>query len=317
MWKVWLRRVGLLIVAVIVLFIFGWVPYYLAGVATQRRFVYTDRENAGLTPASFAIAFEDVSFRSSDGVPLAGWWVGAPDAKRTVVMVHGLNRSRIEMVRRVPFVHGEGWNALVMDLRRHGASGGTLTTFGAKEKADVEAAVALARERAPGPVVLWGVSLGAASVMLAAAEDPQVAGVICDSSYRSLDDTLRHHLHLFRNFRPWLRVVPVWPVADEVLFWMGRRGAFDPAVVDVRAAAARLSGRPALFVANSEDVRMPKEIAFELGAAAGPSAEVLVVPGKSHGGAWRDGTAAYQAAARVLLQKAQQHSAGEGQQASR
>ena len=82
------------------------------------------------------------------------------------------------------------------------------------------------------------------------------------------------------------------------LFWMGRRGGFDPAAVDVRAAAARLAGRPALFVANSEDRRMPKEIAFDLKAAAGPGAEVLIVPGKSHGGAWRDGTAAYEAAAR-------------------
>ena len=188
-------------------------------------------------------------------MPLAGWWVGAPEAKGTVVMVHGLNRSRIEMVRRVPFVHGEGWNALVIDLRRHGASGGTVTTFGAKEKQDVEAAAALARARAPVPVVLWGVSLGAASVMLAAGEDPQVAGVICDSSYRSLDDTLRHHLRLFRGWKPWLRLVPVWPVADEILFWMGRRGGFDPSVVDVRAAAARLAGRPALFVANSEDAQ--------------------------------------------------------------
>ena len=46
---------------------------------------------------------------------------------------------------------------------------------------------------------------------------------------------------------------------------------------------------------------MPKEIAFDLKAAAGPQAEVLIVPGKSHGGAWRDGTAAYEAAAAVVL----------------
>ena len=34
--------------------------------------------------------------------------------------------------------------------------------------------------------------------------------------------------------------------------------------------------------------------------AAG-SDSVLIVPGKSHGGAWRDGTAAYQTAAAALL----------------
>jgi len=169
---------------------------------------------------------------------------------------------------------------------------------------DVKAAIRLVRGRSPGPVVLWGVSLGGASVVFAAAKDPTVAGVICDSSYRSLQDTVQHHLQLFRGWRWWLRIVPRWPVAELTLFWIGRRGGFDPATVDVRAAAARLAGRPTLFVANSEDRRMPKEIAFDLQTAAGPGAEVLIVPGKSHGGAWRDGTAAYEAAAAALLDAA-------------
>jgi alpha-beta hydrolase superfamily lysophospholipase len=307
--KAWLKRIVAALAVAFVLFAFGWVPWFLAGIATTRRFQFPDKENAGLTPASFQLAAEDVTFRSADGVELGGWWVGAPSARGTVVLVHGLNRSRIEMVRRVPFVHRAGWNALVFDLRHHGASGGDAMTFGAREKEDVEAAARLARERSPGPVVLWGVSLGGASVVLAAAEDPTVAGVICDSSYRSLEDTVRHHLQLFRGFRWWLRVVPGWPVADLAVFWMGRRGGFDPATIDVRAAAARLAGRPALFVANSEDRRMPREIAFDLQAAAGPGAEVLIVPGKSHGGAWRDGTAAYEAAATALLDAAARRAA--------
>jgi alpha-beta hydrolase superfamily lysophospholipase len=302
--RIWLRRLALAAALALAIFAFGWTPYFLAGIGTTRRFQFPDRENGGLTPAAFQLAFEDVALRAADGVELRGWWVPVPAAKGTVVMAHGLNRSRIEMVRRAPFVHAAGWNALLIDLRRHGASGGERTTFGATEKEDVKAAVRLARERSPGPVVLWGVSLGGASVVFAAAEDPAVAGLICDSSYRSLEDTVRHHLQLFRGFRWWLRLVPRWPLADLTLFWMGRRGGFDPAAVDVEAAARRLGGRPALFVANSEDRRMPKEIAFDLQAAAGSGAEVLIVPGKSHGGAWRDGTAAYEAAAAALLEAA-------------
>jgi pimeloyl-ACP methyl ester carboxylesterase len=307
--KVWLRRIAATALLVFVAFAFGWAPYFLAGIATARRFRFPDKENGGLTPASFQLASEDVAFRSTDGVGLKGWWVPAAAAKGTVVMAHGLNRSRIEMVRRVPFVHDAGWNALLFDLRHHGESGGEVTTFGAKEKEDVKAAVRLARERSPGPVVLWGVSLGGASVVFAAADDPQVAGVICDSSFRSLDDTVRHHLQLFRGFRWWLRFVPPWPLADLTIFWIGQRGGFDTSAVDVRAAAARLAGRPCLFVANSDDVRMPKEIAFDLQAAAGPGAEVLIVPGRSHGGAWRDGTAAYEAAAAKVLEAARQGAA--------
>jgi pimeloyl-ACP methyl ester carboxylesterase len=270
-WGRWLRRAGIALLLAVVLFVFGWVPWFFGGLATTRRFQFPDKENQGLTPASFDLASEDVTFHSSDGVELHGWWVPCDEPVGTVVMVHGLNRTRIEMIKKVPFVHERGWNALLFDLRHHGESGGEATTFGVEESHDVHAAADLARERSPGPVVLWGVSLGGASVVMAAAEDPAVAGVICDSSFRDLRDTVAHHIRLFRGFRWWLRAVPAWPVTDEVLFWMGRKGGFDTGAADVLAAAGRLNGRPALFVANSDDRRVPKEIAFELSKAVGPS----------------------------------------------
>jgi uncharacterized protein len=304
----WLSRGAALVALGFALFIFGWAPYTLAGFATTRRFQYHDKENAGLTPKSFELPYEDVAFTSRDGVALKGWWAPVEGAKGSVVLVHGLNRSRIEMVKKVPFLHAEGWSSLLFDQRHHGESGGAATTFGALEKWDVEAAVALARQKSSGPVVVWGVSLGAASVMLAAADDPEIAGVICDSSYRSLRDTVRHHLNLFRHFRWWLRLVPTWPVADEVVYFMGRRGHFDPAQVDIVAAARRLAGRPVLFVCNSDDRRMPKDIAVDLRAAAGKDASLLVVPGESHGGAYRDGTEAYQSAVRGVLREVEERS---------
>lgn len=303
-WVRWLRRIAIVVVAGVLVFVFGWAPYSLGGRVTTHRSQRPDRENAGFTPASFDLAYDEVSFGSTDGVTLDGWWVPVAEPVGTVVMVHGLNRSRIEMVKKVPFVHELGWNALLFDLRLHGESGGKSTTFGVHERWDVRAAADLARERFPGPVVVWGVSLGGAAAVLAAADDPLVSGVICDSSFRNLPDTVAHHMRIFRRWRWWLKVVPSWPVTDLVLYWMGRKGGFDPGDADVMGAAARLGDRPALFVANSDDPRMPKQIAFDLAEAVGPGAEVLIVPGTSHGGAWRDGGAAYETAAATLLEAA-------------
>jgi alpha-beta hydrolase superfamily lysophospholipase len=299
-----LKWAGALLLVGLCFFIFGWVPYFLGGIATTRRFQFNDKANAGLTPASFNLPFEEVSFQAADGVPLKGWWVPASDAKGTVVLIHGLNRSRLENVKKVPFVHEQGWNALLFDVRHHGASGGNVSGFGWLERKDAEAAKAYAESRSKGPVVMWGVSLGAATAVFAAAEDPSVAGVVSDSSYRSLPDTVVHHLALFRGFRWWLRIVPSWPVGDEVIFWMGRRGGFDPRAVDVRAAATHLAGRPALFVCNAGDRRMPPDIAFDLKTAAGERAKVLVVPGNTHGEAYRDGKPAYESAVAELLREA-------------
>jgi pimeloyl-ACP methyl ester carboxylesterase len=219
-WVRWLKRTALGLLVVLILFFFGFVPWYLGTRVTRGRFAYNDRENAGLTPASFSLAFDEVAFDSPDGIHLKGWWVPAPEARGTVVLVHGLNRSRIEMVRKVPFLHAQGWNALLFDLRHHGESGGDVRSLGWFEKDDVRAARAFAQSKSPGPVVLWGVSLGAAAATLAAADDPSVAGLVCDSSYRSLPDTIRHHIQLARHQAAWLRVIPSWPITSELMFWI-------------------------------------------------------------------------------------------------
>lgn len=311
-WLRWLRRTAWTLLTILVLFFFGFVPWFLGTRVTRGHFAYNDKENAGLTPASFSLAFDDVAFDAPDGVHLKGWWVPAPDAKGTVVLVHGLNRSRIEMVRKAPFLHEQGWNALLFDLRSHGESSGDTRSLGWFERKDVRAASDFARAQSPGPVVLWGVSLGAAAATLAAADDPSVAGLVCDSSYRSLPDTVVHHIQLARHSAWWLRPIPAWPISSEFLFWIGRSGRFDPRAVDVLGAATHLTGRPVLFVANSGDRRMPPEIAFELKDAAGGQAKVLVVPGHSHGGAWREGTSAYEVAVADLLREASGVRAADG-----
>jgi len=71
--RVWLKRTAAAAALAFVLFAFGWAPWFLAGIATSRRFQFPDRENGGLTPASFQLAFEDVAFRSANRVKLRGW----------------------------------------------------------------------------------------------------------------------------------------------------------------------------------------------------------------------------------------------------
>ena len=300
-WPRRLARVALTLAVLFIVLFVGVGPWWIVNRLTRGRYVYPDPD-LGLTPSALQLGFEEAAFTSSDGVPLKGWWVAAPQAKGTVVLVHGLNRSRVEMLRKLPFLHGRGWNALLFDLRRHGESGGELRTLGWHERLDVKAALAEARRRSPAPLVVWGVSLGAASAMFAAADDPEVAGVVSDSSYRSLEDTLRHHVAYVRQLRFWLKPLPSGLLAAEALFWLGRTGGFDTGEADVVRAAARLAGRPALFVANAGDWRMPTDIAFDLKAAAGKGARVLVVPGRKHGHAYRDGTAAYESAVGELLE---------------
>lgn len=297
----WIKRIAVTGLLGLLAFVFGFLPWWLAGIFTSGRFQMKDAANGGLTPAAFSLPFEDVALASRDGVPLKGWWVPAEHARGTVVLVHGLNRSRIEMVKKTPFVNRQGWNSLLFDLRRHGESGGELRSLGYNERLDVLGALDFARKRSPGPVVLWGISFGGAASTLAAAEEPAVAGLVCDSSFRSLRDTARHHVAIARRWRWWMAFVPAGPVAAEAVFWMGRRAGFDPDALDIARAAAALRGRPALFVGATGDERMPPDIARDLRDAAGEKASVLVVTSEGHGHAYKDGPEAYEKAVAALL----------------
>ena len=104
------------------------------------------------------------------------------------------------------------------------------------------------------PVIVWGVSMGAAAALMVAAESPDIAAVISDSSFLSLSDTVRHHWRLFFH-------LPSFPIADEVLCLLAWRGGFWPSDFDLVKAVSRIGDRPILFVALENDRRMPPSIA--------------------------------------------------------
>src|SRR6185369_7667751 len=78
------------------------------------------------------------------------------------------------------------YNVLLLDHRGHGDSGGLRTTIGYEERLDVHAAVDVLVERGLGPVGIFGMSMGAATAILAAAEDERIAAIVADSPYARL-----------------------------------------------------------------------------------------------------------------------------------
>jgi fermentation-respiration switch protein FrsA (DUF1100 family) len=214
-----------------------------------------------------------------------------------IIYCHGLNRSRVEMLPEAVWGHQLGYDGLLFDSRHAGQSGGDTTTLGYQERLDVLAAArfALAQRRSPRPVIAWGVSMGAAAALMAAADSPDIAAVIADSSFLSLRDTLAHHVGLFLH-------LPGFPLADEVAYGVAWRGGFWPSQFDLGEAVARTGSRPILFVAVEGDRRMPPSIARELYArAASPQKKLVVLPGKRHGEGFNQVTEQYEQAVREFL----------------
>jgi fermentation-respiration switch protein FrsA (DUF1100 family) len=147
------------------------------------------------TPASLGLAFEDVRFRTTDGLELAGWVMPHAQPRGTVIFCHGHGRNRGHLAALLPTLHELGLNALAFDFRGHGDSAGDTSTFGHVEVADLLAAGAHVRRRFPGqPLFLVGVSLGAAVSVQALPHMPDVRGVWVEACFSHLSHAIRYEL---------------------------------------------------------------------------------------------------------------------------
>lgn len=162
------------------------------------------------------LKYEDVSFRSiKDRTRLSGWWIPREDAKLTIVFAHGYGKNReqedIPVLPLFKKFHDAGYNVLTFDFRGSGKSEGDRVTVGAKEQDDLLTAVRYAKSRSSKPVVLYGISMGAATSLVTAPK-ADVAGVIADSPFSDLKDYLETNLPVWSG----LPNIPFTPVILQV-----------------------------------------------------------------------------------------------------
>ena len=270
-WLVWLQRVVIALIVIFLALVYVVFPLWASGLVTRATTRTMDRRLT-TTPKDKQADYKDVEFTSSDGVRLSGWLLPSRDRHVTIVFSHGLFRSRRELLERAVDLWRLGYGALLYDARNHGDSGAARVTLGYDERLDAEAAVRYLRDEAhtTDKIVLFGISMGAMTALLAAAETPEVAAVISDSSYLNFRDTSDHHIRLFMR-------LPAFPLANEIRALMQWRGKFDGDKLDALDAVRRLGGRPAMFVAAANDPRMPPDIAEKLYAASASDKRKLLV----------------------------------------
>lgn len=273
-WRRIFKRVVVTLIILLIVFLFGVIPWGLAALVTGAGTRPMDR-NLTETPADFGAQFKDVEFQTSDGVRISGWLVPGREKHATIVYSHGLFRSRRELLERAMDLWKLGYGALLYDSRNHGASGHARVSLGYNERLDVEAAVRYLRDelQTTDRIVLFGISMGATADLLAASETPEVAAVISDSSFLSFDHTVDHHLKLFLH-------LPQFPIGNELKYFIQSRAAFDGSKLDALEAVKRIGDRPIMFISAANDKRMPPAIAEQLyQACSNPHCALLVVEG--------------------------------------
>lgn len=235
------------------------------------------RTQPAQTPGDYGLAYRDVTVRTADGLTLAGWWI-PPDNGAVVIAQHGYKANRGEMLNEAAMLHAHGYGVLVTSVRAHDRSEGDLITFGAREMLDFDAWFAFARTQVgvnPDRVALLGNSMGGTMAIQFAARTPAVRGVIANSAFSSLEDTIETSVRFFTG-------LPPFPFAPMIMFWAERQAGFSAADIDAKRWIAQISPRPVLLMQGGNDVVISPESGQRLFAAAGDPKELWSEPDVRH-----------------------------------
>jgi alpha-beta hydrolase superfamily lysophospholipase len=173
---------------------------------------------------SFQVKHETISIITKDGLNLACWYAKADsNARGTVVMFHGHGSSKSGMIKEATAFHTLGWNVFMTDFRAHGNSEGNTCTIGYDESKDVQAAYSYVNASGEKNIVLWGISLGASTILSAMDQfNIKPSKLILEMPFGTLQDGVKGRLRMMH--------IPVEPMSTLLTFWGGveqRNWGFD------------------------------------------------------------------------------------------
>ncbi len=157
--------------------------------------------------------FENFYTKTTDSVELQGWYIPKSNSKGTILLFHGHGGSRGSIVTEANDFYNLGYNVCMIDFRAHGRSQGNICTIGYNESADVKAAYDYVAAKKEKNIVLWGISLGAATITKAMTDykDIHPSKVILEMPFASLTDAVKGKLRIMH--------LPLQPLTTLLTFW--------------------------------------------------------------------------------------------------
>jgi uncharacterized protein len=292
--QIWMRRlVGVLLT------ICGLLTFAYAGITTYMATLVVQQHPLALagTPSSYGLEYSNVQFPARiDHVTIRGWFIpgvlpnGQLTTARVLIMVHGANQNRTDpaagLLQLSSTMAYAGFAVLVFDTRGTGQSAPAPFSLSYFEQRDVLGAVdflqtgplpypALERPRVIGG---WGVSMGANSLLLAAAQDSSIKAIVADSAYPDIAPILEREIPKQSGLPDFF--TPGALAAARVLY------GIDFYQIKPGDVVAQIAPRPLFFIQGDADTfNPPSNLAVLVAdAKAAPNANVQswLVPGAAH-----------------------------------
>ena len=156
--------------------------------AFQSSFIYYPDKKVYGTPAALGLSYDEVNFKASDGVKLAGWFIPASDARGVVLFCHGNAGNISHRLETLHILNRLGLSTFIFDYRGYGRSEGLPSEKGTY--LDAQGAwnyLLKERKLSRDEVIIFGRSLGAAIAShLAKSTHPKA--LIIESGFTSVRD---------------------------------------------------------------------------------------------------------------------------------
>lgn len=220
---------------------------------------------------------EEISIRSEEGLRLQGYIIHKQDT-RFVILLHGYTQDARGIAGPASWFWEKGYSVLLPDARGHGRSEGDYFGMGWKERRDVLLWVEELNRRYHTPqIVLYGISMGGATVMMATGEPlpSNVVAAVEDCGYTSVWDEFAYQM----KTRVHLPSFPYLYLADRIA---RRRAGYGFREASAVSQVAK-SKTPTLFIHGDADDFVPYEFLRQVYDAAACEKEMLTVPGAPHG----------------------------------
>ena len=242
---------------------------------------------------------EFLTTRAYDGIVLSARYYHCADGAPLAICFHGYRGSAVRDFSMMgPFLMELGYNVMLVDQRAHWRSGGRTICYGIKERRDALSWVQFANSRfgSGTPIYLFGISLGGATVLMAAGQPmPDNVRAICaDCPFNSPKDIICHVSRKIGMSPSWS-----WPVIWLAARIYGRLDLNETTAAD----EVRKTKVPILIIHGEGDDFVPPGMSEQAYKANPAMVERHTFPKAGHGLSYMYDTERYRRIVEDFLKK--------------
>ncbi len=245
-----------------------------------------------MSPPERKLLGVDQQFRVEVGPPEASLAVSIvepaefAEPQGTILVLHGFWNRSVWMIGTARMLAEEGYRAVLVDLRGHGASTGKWLTYGQREAQDISQVIdALEqRELVAGSLGVYGISYGATTSIHLAGSDPRITAVVAVAPFSKMRDEVPE---FGRTMLPGIGSLVPDETLKQAVDEAGEQGDFDPDLSDALEAIRRTQA-PVLIMHGQDDWLVPPYHSLRLYEAGRDHSELVMLPRLGHISIWFD-----------------------------